>query len=91
MQGHLHAVQNVSMFLAETRQSHSTPSSFSPQPLASGGLKLPPFPPRKLNEANVNELLVNYMNKEQATAMKNHIFSLLHGFEEWVLTSDPIL
>jgi serine/threonine-protein phosphatase 4 regulatory subunit 2 len=79
-----HASQNVAMFMVEAGQSPPTPRPFSPQSLASGGLKLPPFPPRKRNEAIVNELEapINYMNEEQATEMKNYIFSLLHGFDE---------
>jgi serine/threonine-protein phosphatase 4 regulatory subunit 2 len=75
--------KNVSMFLSEAEQPPPTPRPFSPQPLASGGLKLPPFPPRKRNETNVNESPISYMNEEQATEMKNFVFALLHGFDEY--------
>jgi len=78
--------KNVSMFLSEAGQPPPTPRSFSPQPLISGGLKLPPFPPRKPDEANINEIHetpISYMNQNQATEMKNCIYSLLDGFDEY--------
>jgi len=80
------------MFLSGAGQPQSNPRSFSPQPLPSGGLKLPPFPPRvrdepTLIEANVIESSfieapISYMNEQQADEMKQVIFAQLHEFEE---------
>jgi serine/threonine-protein phosphatase 4 regulatory subunit 2 len=54
----------------------------SPTPLASGGLRLPPFPPRKRDELNPNEAPKNFMTEQEANEFKGFIFAQLHEFEE---------
>jgi serine/threonine-protein phosphatase 4 regulatory subunit 2 len=49
--------------------------------MASGGLKLPPFPPRKPTQMHINETPVSYMTEEQASEMKEFIFAQLNEFE----------
>jgi serine/threonine-protein phosphatase 4 regulatory subunit 2 len=68
------------MLLAEKPPPAPPPAS-EPLTTASGGLKLPPFPPRKLSEMHTNETPVSYMTKEQANEMKEFIFAQLNEFE----------
>ena len=49
--------------------------------MASGGLKLPPFPPRKSNQMHINETPVGYMTAQQASEMKEFIFAQINEFE----------
>jgi serine/threonine-protein phosphatase 4 regulatory subunit 2 len=56
---------------------------FSEQFTINGGLKLPPFPPRRPDGRIVNEIPVVYMNEEQANELKEFIFTQLHQFEEY--------
>jgi serine/threonine-protein phosphatase 4 regulatory subunit 2 len=65
------------MFLAENPLP-APPPALEPLTTASGGLKLPPFPPRKLH---TNATPVSYMTKEQANEMKDFIFAQLGEFE----------
>jgi serine/threonine-protein phosphatase 4 regulatory subunit 2 len=75
--------QNVSLFLSDSGQpDYSPPRSFSPQPLPHGGLKLPPFPPRQRDGPEVTEAPINFMDEQQASAMKDVVYSQLHEFDE---------
>ena len=49
--------------------------------LPGGGLRLPPFPPRKPTHMYPNEALLSYMNEQQAKDIKERIFDQLHQFE----------
>ncbi|KAF8894684.1 PPP4R2-domain-containing protein [Infundibulicybe gibba] len=61
------------------RYSSSCPTpDFRSNSVAIGGLKLPPFPPRKLAHMHMNEAP---MTKEQALELKGYIFQQLHEFE----------
>ncbi|PFH52414.1 hypothetical protein AMATHDRAFT_74206 [Amanita thiersii Skay4041] len=71
---------NISAFLQQTSPP-SPPPPFEPMYLTSGGLKLPPFPPRKQTHMILNETPVSYMNEKQATAYKLRIFDQLHEFD----------
>jgi serine/threonine-protein phosphatase 4 regulatory subunit 2 len=71
------------MLLQETEESQQVPLlNPSPSPLASGGLRLPPFPPRKSDELNQNEAPKNFMTESEANELKGFIFAQLHEFEE---------
>jgi serine/threonine-protein phosphatase 4 regulatory subunit 2 len=59
-----------------------TPSAVSEQSTADGGLKRPPFPPRKRDELNNYEAPISFMNREQADQLKSFIFKQLHQFDE---------
>lgn len=58
---------------------------FQPQSMGSGGLKLPPFPPRQLNQLTTNDPPVSYMTEEQVSQMKKYIFGQLDEFDASVL------
>ncbi|KAF8911074.1 PPP4R2-domain-containing protein [Gymnopilus junonius] len=47
----------------------------------AGGLKLPPFLPRKVSQIGGVEVLKSYMNEEEAKTMKENIFAQLDQFE----------
>lgn len=68
------------MFLSEKSQPPPTPT-YQPLTLVSGGLRLPPFPPRKLNQMHLNETPVSYMTTEQANEMKEFIYTQLDEFD----------
>jgi len=72
--------QNIALFLADNSQP-TPPPTFQPLSLALGGLKLPPFPPRKPTQMYTNETPVSYMTEAQANEMKEFIFTQLDGFE----------
>jgi len=75
--------RNTSLLLQETEESQQVPlRATSPISLASGGLRLPPFPPRKRDESNPNEAPKNFMNEQEANELKGFIFAQLHEFEE---------
>jgi serine/threonine-protein phosphatase 4 regulatory subunit 2 len=74
--------QNISLFLGSTTPPSPAPS-FDPVQLQSGGLKLPPFPPRQQSSIMI-EAPVNYMNEEQAKVLRENIFIQLDMFD-----SDP--
>ncbi|RDB24136.1 Serine/threonine-protein phosphatase 4 regulatory subunit 2 [Hypsizygus marmoreus] len=71
--------ENVAMFLAD--KYRPSPPTFQPLTLASGGLKLPPFPTRKEPRPHMNEVPVSYMTEEQANELKGYIFAQLDEFE----------
>ncbi|KIJ69224.1 hypothetical protein HYDPIDRAFT_105822 [Hydnomerulius pinastri MD-312] len=48
----------------------------------NGNLRLPPFPPRRRNELNPNEVPKVHMNRVEADGMKNLIFRQLHEFDD---------
>ncbi|KAF8959087.1 PPP4R2-domain-containing protein [Flammula alnicola] len=68
--------KNISLFLTTT-QKPLLPAPYLPINTSTGGLKLPPFLPRKIQ----NDAPVSYMNEEEANAMKENIFALLDQFE----------
>ncbi|KIK06526.1 hypothetical protein K443DRAFT_674181 [Laccaria amethystina LaAM-08-1] len=73
--------KNILFFLSTTQQPER-PAPFHPTPLITGGLKLPPFPPRKLNQLlHANDVPVSYMNEQQANELKGHIFVQLDEFD----------
>ncbi|KAF9264753.1 PPP4R2-domain-containing protein, partial [Marasmius fiardii PR-910] len=72
--------ENITLF-QENREPPPPPPAFVPTPLQSGGLKLPPFPPRRQSPLTSFEIPVNYMNDEQAAQMKQYIFDQLDQFE----------
>ncbi|KAJ7273575.1 PPP4R2-domain-containing protein [Mycena haematopus] len=71
--------QNIELFLSGPGRP-APPAHFQPLPSASGGLKLPPFPPRK----SLVPAPVNYMTVEESTEMKDSVFALLDQFDSWV-------
>lgn len=75
-------LQKTSLFLQNGEGP--PPPSLSPIALASGGLKLPPFPSRKREETNPNEGPKSYMTEDEANELKGFIFEQLHEFEECV-------
>jgi len=75
--------KNTYLLLQETGKSQQVPpQDTAPIPLASGGLRLPPFLPRKRDESNPNEAPRSFMTMEEANELKGFIFAQLHEFEE---------
>ncbi|GLB35422.1 putative PPP4R2 [Lyophyllum shimeji] len=73
--------ENIAAFLAD-KSRPPPPPTFQPQTTASGGLKLPPFPPRKQQRAmHSTPIPVSYMTEEQANEMKGFIFAQLDEFD----------
>ncbi|KAH9483985.1 Serine/threonine-protein phosphatase 4 regulatory subunit 2 [Psilocybe cubensis] len=72
--------KNISLFLATT-QKPPLPAPYSPITTALGGLKLPPFLPRPVGQAQFNDTPVSYMTEEEANEMKENIFAQLDQFE----------
>ncbi|ESK96892.1 methionine aminopeptidase 1 (1) [Moniliophthora roreri MCA 2997] len=75
--------KNIALFLQDPNPP-PPPPAFIPTTLASGGLKLPPFPPRHQTGLTSFEPPVNYMNEAQAAQMKQYIYDQLDEFD-----SDP--
>lgn len=73
--------QNISLFLATT-QKPPLPAPYTPINTPLGGLKLPPFLPRPVGHAHLNDAPVSYMTEEEANAMKENVFAQLDQFEE---------
>ncbi|TFK42967.1 PPP4R2-domain-containing protein [Crucibulum laeve] len=71
--------KNISLFLTTTQRA-TTPPPFPQIVTPSGGLKLPPFPPRKLSQMHLGEVPISYMDEEQANEMKGYIFTQLDEF-----------
>lgn len=69
------------MFLSDMRHGPPPPRPFSPHSLPNGGLRLPPFPPRKRSAMNATEAPVSYMSEQEANELKDSIFLQLHEFE----------
>ncbi|KAF9009400.1 PPP4R2-domain-containing protein [Cyathus striatus] len=72
---------NISLFLASSVRP-KTPEPFEPVQFPSGGLKLPPFPPRKLNVMHSGDTPLTYLSEEQANELKKYIFEQLDEFDE---------
>jgi len=72
--------QNTTLFLTTT-QKPAAPAPYLPSTTANGGLKLPPFLPRKLNLIHVSDPPVSFMTEEEANELKAHIFTQLDQFE----------
>ncbi|KAJ7632486.1 PPP4R2-domain-containing protein [Roridomyces roridus] len=68
--------QNIALFLSGPGRPPPAPQ-FQPQPSATGGLKLPPFLPRKA----VIIPPVNYMSAEEAAEMERSLHVLLDQFD----------
>ncbi|KAG5354240.1 Serine/threonine-protein phosphatase 4 regulatory subunit 2 [Termitomyces sp. T112] len=74
--------ENVAAFLKEKSSPPPPPPTFQPLTLVSGGLKLPPFPPRKQQRApHISPIPVNYMTENQANELKEYIFAQLDDFD----------
>ncbi|KAK2460588.1 hypothetical protein APHAL10511_007058 [Amanita phalloides] len=73
--------KNISGYLLETKPPEY-PHRSEPVQLPGGGLKLPPFLPRKSSVMYLNETPVSYMNEQQAKDFKQRIFDQLHEFEK---------
>jgi len=76
-----HIETNISAYLRETKPS-TPPRPIEPVSLPGGGLKLPPFPPRKSTHMFLNETPVSYMNEQEANEFKARIFDQLNDFEK---------
>jgi len=74
--------QNTQLMLQKFEETQIPTRPSSPTPLASGGLRLPPFSPRKRDGLNLNEAPKSYMNEHEANELKGFIFAQLHEFEE---------
>ncbi|KAF5386622.1 hypothetical protein D9615_001891 [Tricholomella constricta] len=73
--------ENTAVFLAEKSQPPQPPT-FQPLTSESGGLKLPPFPPRKQQRApHMTPIPISYMNKNQANELRGYIFAQLDEFD----------
>ncbi|PPQ81234.1 hypothetical protein CVT25_015758 [Psilocybe cyanescens] len=72
---------NISLFLATT-QKPPLPAPYTPINTPLGGLKLPPFLPRPVGHAHLNDAPVSYMTEEEANAMKENVFAQLDQFED---------
>ncbi|KAF8162940.1 PPP4R2-domain-containing protein [Crassisporium funariophilum] len=73
--------KNISLFLSTT-QKPPMPAPYLPITTPVGGLKLPPFLPRKLSQMHMNDVPVSYMNESEANIMKEHIFTQLNEFDD---------
>ncbi|KAG2020754.1 hypothetical protein CC2G_006060 [Coprinopsis cinerea AmutBmut pab1-1] len=73
--------QNVNLFLSTT-SGPSPPPPFSSQPSTPGGLRLPPFPPKKLAQMHLYDPPESYMTEDQAKETKEAIFEQLDQFDE---------
>ncbi|KAG6868279.1 hypothetical protein C0993_005564 [Termitomyces sp. T159_Od127] len=74
--------ENVTAFLKEKSSPPPPPPPFQPLTLVSGGLKLPPFPPRKQQRApHMTPIPVSYMTEAQANELKGYIFAQLDEFD----------
>lgn len=71
--------ENLRIFLNE--KPGAPPLTFSPQHLATGGLRLPPFPSGKHARSSRNAIPASYMTEEQARELKGQIFTQLDGFD----------
>ncbi|KIY68623.1 hypothetical protein CYLTODRAFT_421465 [Cylindrobasidium torrendii FP15055 ss-10] len=72
--------ENVSLFLSERPNAPALPAYSPPQTFGTGGLKLPPFPPRQ--QQSIFEVPVSYMNKEQADEMRLSIDAQLDAIDD---------
>ncbi|KAG6874055.1 hypothetical protein C0995_006912 [Termitomyces sp. Mi166 len=74
--------ENVAAFLKKKSSPPAPPPTFQPLTLVSGGLKLPPFPPRKQQRApHMSPIPVNYMTEDQANELKGYVFAQLDEFD----------
>ncbi|KAF9533450.1 PPP4R2-domain-containing protein [Crepidotus variabilis] len=73
--------QNISLFMSTTKPP-PPPTPYPETVSENGGLKLPPFPPRKLGQLHVSDPPVCFMNDEQVASLKKIIFEQLDQFED---------
>lgn len=78
----LNNLQNTTLLLNLAEQDPAIPRATSPTPTATGGLRLPPFSPRKRDELNPNEAPKSRMNEQEANELKGFIFAQMEEFEE---------
>ncbi|PPQ70278.1 hypothetical protein CVT24_000841 [Panaeolus cyanescens] len=72
--------KNITLFLTTT-QKPPTPSPYLAVNTDDGGLKLPPFPPRKPGQHRGRDSPATYMTEEEANTLKDAIFQQLDSFE----------
>jgi hypothetical protein len=78
-------MQSIILFLAQANDALPTPVLLtSPRALPSGGLKLPPFPPRARDENNPNEAPKSILTADDANEYKEIIFKQLDEFDGYV-------
>ncbi|TFY81707.1 hypothetical protein EWM64_g2308 [Hericium alpestre] len=79
--------QNVSSFLADQEKLKSAhPPPFNPEPSTTGGLKIPPFPPRERNDENPNEAPKVFLSEEEAKEIKESLFAQLDNLDDTPFT-----
>ncbi|KAF9036662.1 PPP4R2-domain-containing protein [Panaeolus papilionaceus] len=72
--------KNISLFLTTT-QKPPIPSPYLAVNTDDGGLKLPPFPPRKFGQHPGRDSPLTYMTEDEANTLKDAIFVQLDSFE----------
>lgn len=78
-------MQNISLFLSQANDALPAPVLLtSPRPLQSGGLKLPPFPPRPRDINNPNEAPKSILTIDEAKEFKEVIFQQMDEFDGYV-------
>lgn len=75
--------QNITSFLADAEKLVKSEGLrlFSPQPSTTGGLKLPPFPPRPPVAPSLDPCPKVHLTKEEASAFKESLYAQLDGFD----------
>ncbi|KAF6764842.1 PPP4R2-domain-containing protein [Ephemerocybe angulata] len=58
------------------------PPPFNATPSTHGGLRLPPFPPKKLSQLHMYDPPLSYMNEEQVKDALQAVFDQLESFDE---------
>lgn len=74
--------ENVKEFGTST--TPPTPPPFNATASTQGGLRLPPFPPKKLSQLHMYDPPLNYMNEEQVKDALQAVFEQLDSFDECV-------
>ena len=78
--------KNIALFVADAEklQDTSTTSPVSYRPSTPGGLKLPPFPARLPEDADVNPAPKNWPSDAEITQAKESIYEQLESFDGFV-------
>jgi len=63
------------------------PAPYLPATTAAGGLRLPPFMPKRNSLLTGTEMPVSYMTLEQANQLKDRIFAQLDQFDEYSVSA----
>ncbi|KAJ3523327.1 hypothetical protein NMY22_g11487 [Coprinellus aureogranulatus] len=83
--------QTIKQKLEENVKEYGTstappaPPPFNGTASTQGGLKLPPFPPKKLSQLHMYDPPLSYMNEEQVKDALQAVFDQLDSFDECVL------